>query len=102
MRAAKGLVESPRSWRDVPESGAVYRIGAEAGAVLMEWRPAPDGRCVDVFIHRAVYDRRRGVRLALPAADFQLRLFNRIRFQSWDPCIYPLGFPRDREEGGAP
>ncbi|MFC4868849.1 hypothetical protein [Streptomonospora arabica] len=98
MRGAKGLVEHPRSWREIPGSGAVFAVGAEAGTVVMEWRTAPGGEHVDVYVRRALRCRRRCWSAALDPEDFQLRLFNRIR-ASWDPCIYPFGFPLD--EGGA-
>ncbi|MUL40421.1 hypothetical protein FZ103_04375 [Streptomonospora sp. PA3] len=99
MKRAEELVEHPQSWWEIPESGVVYAIGVEAGTMLMEWRPAPDGTCIEYFVHRAIYDRRRGWTGTLPLADFRLRLFHRIH-QSWDPCVYPLGFPF--QEGSAP
>ncbi|QBI52063.1 hypothetical protein [Streptomonospora litoralis] len=102
MRRTADIIENPRTWRRVPESGAVYGVGIEAGTVLLEWRPAADDPArIEVFVHRAVYDRKRGWSLTLPRADFQLRLFNCIH-DSWDPCIYPFGFPfHERPEDGA-
>lgn len=98
MRRAIGIIEAPRTWREVPESGVVFGAGIEAGTVLMEWRPAADPAHIEVVVRRSRYGRSRGWALALPRADFRILLLNQIR-EAWDPCIYPFGFPLDGPNG---
>ncbi|GAA4946031.1 hypothetical protein GCM10023224_31720 [Streptomonospora halophila] len=93
-----GVVEAPRSWRDIPDCGAVYARCPSGAVVRMEWRPVKTGGTGTGVLLSMRRVRQDDLKLTgrfvwhLDRADAKTRLLGWIR-ERWDPCVYPIGFP---------